>query len=55
MDTNAPDVRLIDLVKRYGDLHAVDGVSLEIEHGEFFTLLGPSGSGTSAAGTCQKT
>ena len=40
----APDVRLIDLVKRYGDVSAVDGVSLEIGHGEFFTLLGPSGS-----------
>jgi putative spermidine/putrescine transport system ATP-binding protein len=42
---DAPDVRLTDLVKRYGDLNAVDGVSLEIRHGEFFTLLGPSGSG----------
>ena len=42
---DAPDVRLIDLVKRYGEVRAVDGVSLTIEHGEFFTLLGPSGSG----------
>ncbi len=42
---DAPDVRLIDLVKRYGEVHAVDGVSLEIHRGEFFTLLGPSGSG----------
>jgi putative spermidine/putrescine transport system ATP-binding protein len=41
----APDVRLAELVKRYGDVSAVDGVSLEIRHGEFFTLLGPSGSG----------
>jgi putative spermidine/putrescine transport system ATP-binding protein len=42
---DAPDVRLTELVKRYGEVHAVDGVSLEIRHGEFFTLLGPSGSG----------
>jgi putative spermidine/putrescine transport system ATP-binding protein len=39
------DIRLVDLAKRYGGVRAVDGVSLEIERGEFFTLLGPSGSG----------
>lgn len=33
------------LVKRYGDLVAVDGVSLEIESGEFFGVLGPNGAG----------
>ncbi|MDA0168281.1 ABC transporter ATP-binding protein [Solirubrobacter taibaiensis] len=33
------------LVKRYGDVLAVDDVSMEIAHGEFFTLLGPSGCG----------
>jgi putative spermidine/putrescine transport system ATP-binding protein len=43
--SDPPDVRLTDLVKRYGDVHAVDGVSLEIRRGEFFTMLGPSGSG----------
>src|SRR3954462_10344116 len=40
-----PDIRLVELVKRYGDVTAVDGVTLDIAHGEFFTLLGPSGSG----------
>ncbi len=44
-DHDAPDVRLRGLVKRYGELAAVDGVDLDIAHGEFFTLLGPSGSG----------
>ena len=40
-----PDVRLVQLTKRYGDVVAVDGVSIDIAKGEFFTLLGPSGSG----------
>jgi iron(III) transport system ATP-binding protein len=33
------------LVKRFGDVAAVDHVDLEIQEGEFFTLLGPSGCG----------
>ena len=32
-------------VKKYGDFTAVNGISLNIEQGEFFTLLGPSGCG----------
>lgn len=34
-----------DAVKKYGDFTALNGVSLDIEEGEFFTLLGPSGCG----------
>ncbi len=34
-----------DLEKRYGDVAAVDGVSLDVAAGEFLTMLGPSGSG----------
>jgi spermidine/putrescine transport system ATP-binding protein len=41
----AADVRLEDLRKRFGDVAAVDGVSLDIRAGEFFSLLGPSGCG----------
>jgi len=41
----SPDVRLVDLVRRFADVAAVDTVSLDIARGEFFTLLGPSGSG----------
>jgi ABC-2 type transport system ATP-binding protein len=33
------------LVKRYGDVLAVDGLDLEIPSGQFFGLLGPNGSG----------
>jgi putative spermidine/putrescine transport system ATP-binding protein len=39
------DIALRGLTKRYGEVTAVDGIDLEIAHGEFFTLLGPSGSG----------
>ena len=38
-------VRLIDVVKRFGDVVAVDHINLDIRDGEFFALLGPSGSG----------
>jgi ABC-type Fe3+/spermidine/putrescine transport system ATPase subunit len=41
----AGTVTLTGLVKRYGSTLALDGVSLSIVPGEFFTLLGPSGCG----------
>ncbi|MCO6008837.1 ABC transporter ATP-binding protein [Actinoallomurus purpureus] len=34
-----------DLRKRYGDVKAVDGVTLAVEEGEFFGILGPNGAG----------
>jgi putative spermidine/putrescine transport system ATP-binding protein len=40
-----PDIRLVDLEKRFGDFVAVDRIDLDVAHGEFFTMLGPSGSG----------
>src|ERR1700746_3581893 len=36
-------VQLVDLVKRFPEVTAVDGINLSIEGGEFFSLLGPSG------------
>ncbi len=44
-DVPGPEVRLVDLTKRFGNVAAVDGVTLEIAAGEFFSLLGPSGCG----------
>jgi spermidine/putrescine transport system ATP-binding protein len=43
--TEAADVRLVDVTKRFEDVTAVDRLSLEVEHGSFFALLGPSGCG----------
>ena len=42
-----PVIRATDLVKTYGDFHAVDGVSFEVAAGESFGLLGPNGAGKS--------
>ena len=38
-------VRLVDVVKTFGDAVAVDHINLEVRDGEFFSLLGPSGCG----------
>jgi spermidine/putrescine transport system ATP-binding protein len=43
--TDAPDVRLEQVTKRFGNDLAVDDVTLEIPRGSFFALLGPSGCG----------
>jgi spermidine/putrescine transport system ATP-binding protein len=39
------DVRLENVTKTFGDFTAVDDLSLDVKHGEFFSLLGPSGCG----------
>ena len=38
-------VSLRGVTKRFGDVTAVDAVDLDIAEGEFFSMLGPSGSG----------
>lgn len=38
-------IEVVDLTKTYGDLRAVDGVSLEVAEGEFVGILGPNGAG----------
>ena len=42
---DSPDIRFDQVTKRYGDVVAVDDVSLSVERGEFFSFLGPSGCG----------
>ncbi len=39
------DVQVVDLIKRFGPVTAVDGINLHMPGGEFFSMLGPSGSG----------
>jgi ABC-2 type transport system ATP-binding protein len=40
-----PAIKVEQVVKRYGAVHALSGVSLEIAQGDFFGLLGPNGAG----------
>jgi ABC-2 type transport system ATP-binding protein len=43
--TTAASVSATGLVKTFGGLRAVDGVDLEVGHGEIFGVLGPNGAG----------
>ncbi len=45
-------VKIENLVKRYGQLIALDHLDLEIKEGEIFGLLGPNGSGKTTAMNC---
>jgi spermidine/putrescine transport system ATP-binding protein len=39
------EIQLVELMKRFAEVTAVDGIDLRIQGGEFFSLLGPSGCG----------
>jgi ABC-2 type transport system ATP-binding protein len=43
--TNPPAVEVDNLVRRFGEFTAVDGVSFTVEPGELFGFLGPNGAG----------
>ena len=40
-----PAIAVDGLLKNYGQLRAVDGISFNVEKGEVFSLLGPNGAG----------
>ena len=40
-----PDVRVVNLTKKFGKIVALDNISLEVHDQEYFALLGPSGCG----------
>lgn len=52
MTNEKPIIRVKDLYKYFGDIKAVDGVSLEIDQGKVVVVIGPSGSGKSTLLRC---
>ncbi len=42
-----PAIQINNIHKQFGDLHALNGIDLQIQPGEFFGLLGPNGAGKS--------
>ena len=45
-------VKVVNLIKNFGDLEVLKGIDLEIEEGEVVCLIGPSGSGKSTVLRC---
>jgi ABC-2 type transport system ATP-binding protein len=49
---NEPVVEVVALRKSYGAVHAVDGISFEVSHGEVFGVVGPNGAGKTTTIEC---
>ncbi len=43
-----PAIEALDLVKRFGDFAAVDGITFTVNQGETYSILGPNGAGKSS-------
>ena len=48
MSSNGSMIHARGLVKRFGELVAVDGIDLDVKRGEAFGFLGPNGAGKSS-------
>jgi len=48
----APALRVTELTKDFGGLRAVDGISFQVEAGEFVGLIGPNGCGKTTTFNC---
>ncbi|HET8585533.1 MAG TPA: ATP-binding cassette domain-containing protein, partial [Casimicrobiaceae bacterium] len=49
---NNPVIRIRNLHKRFGDLHVIRGVDLDVARGERIAIIGASGSGKSTILRC---
>ena len=45
-------IRVKDLVRHFGDIKALDGISFDVNKGEVVVIIGPSGSGKSTLLRC---
>ena len=50
--TSVPMISLRDVGKKFGDVRALAGATLDVHNGEIVTLIGPSGSGKTTLLRC---